>query len=130
MRRGARLVVVATCLTLSALVVAGIVRGWLRLGPFYPFGLALILGTEWGQVMTLDFVLCLVFGGCWMMACERRWWRGAALTVAAVVLGTPVLLLYLAARTRRARSLRELFIGGWAPDARNGAIAPPGASST
>jgi hypothetical protein len=111
MRPIERIAIVAVLLAVSAYIVAGIISASIHLGPFYPSGLMLVIDNEWGRVLTLDFVVSLAFGGCWLIALERgHWRRGVLLAVALVALGSPVLLIYLAVRTRRARSLRDLLI--------------------
>lgn len=81
-----------------------------REGFFYPDGLRLVLGTLSGRLMALDFLALLILAGAWIVIVDANRTRGWMLAVLLVIFGTPVLLLYLAARARRVGSVRALLL--------------------
>lgn len=104
-------VVIAICAVLMVLLVGSIIVASIRDGQFYPNGLRAVMALTWGKVVLTDFSVSLCFTVAWVVAVERHTRRALLIGAAIIVLGNPILMVYLITRARRARSLRELLLG-------------------
>ena len=100
--RALRIVLAVAAVALTAYVVVSNV-----IEPFYFHGLDGLLVSASGRLVLVDFVVSLLITSAWIWVTDPSPRRGPVVAAVAVVLGNPVLLLYLYLRTRRARDLRE-----------------------
>jgi hypothetical protein len=77
---------------------------------FYFAGISRVMSTLWGRLVLFDFGLSLLILGAWVCVLESDKRKGLALAVGFLVLGCPVVLAYLLVRSRRVRSVEELFL--------------------
>ncbi len=79
---------------------------------FYFSGFEKVVHVFWGRIVTLDFVASLLLIGVWIILLlppRQRLIRGSLWTLAVVVLGTPVALLFFILRARRYSLPRDVF---------------------
>ena len=101
-----RIVLAVGCVALTAFVVASNV-----IEPFYFAGIRAILATISGRLVLADFTVSLLITSAWIWVTDASPRRGALIALVAIVLGNPVLLLYLFVRARSARDLQQLLLG-------------------
>jgi len=83
----------------QAAVSQPLVAGWLA-----------ILSNPWSLVALLDLGIGLLFVACWIAVVETRLLHALGWIVALALLGNAATLAFLLCRSRRARTLKELFL--------------------
>lgn len=103
-------IVAAVCVLLLLAMVAIFVVSAREMGLIA--GLRSVAGTWWGVTTLVDLGVGLAFVAGWMWMLERRSWARPLWVIAVFLLGNFTTLVFLLLRCRRARSVREIVLGG------------------